>query len=209
MILKLRHGLKYYTINTALRSSYYELNDPLRFKNPRYCPLLSEKPHKFYEAWANLPSAIYEYIHYGITDDFRKSNLKYVLKTVSLAHKNHMTALGVPFGSSTLRLMKYPAQSTPKSGSIHLDFDFMTTVVGSMIVGKTDEYEFSYASKTFYGDIAQRHDPKFKALPHNGAYYRNADRYAIVVFTVPPNDFAITDTLTVSQYYELTQAIKY
>lgn len=181
-----------------------------RFSNPRYYPLGSEKPHEFYEDLKDNHAALYEYIHYGNPDAMPPS-LGRVFLAFAETHIRHMESLGIPYGSSTLRILKYPAQTTvPGVGSsLHKDFDFMTTIIAETVKRSAQTID-GYPLKSFYGNQAELYDPKrFPALIHSGRTYRAADRYAIVLFSVPPDDFMLTGDLSVADYYKLTQDVKY
>ncbi|CBA17837.1 hypothetical protein AHIS2_p030 [Acaryochloris phage A-HIS2] len=207
-IIQLKHGIPENDVKASLGFLKSFFKSSMRFlKN--YYPLGSERPHEFYQELRDKPTALYEYAHFSLEDDVGNSSVNRVFRAVALMHENHMISQGVPYGSSTLRLMKYPAQATEKGGSVHYDFDFMTTVIGDFVIG-VDREDFKVKPKTFYGDMANIYDPqRFKALLHGGDYYSDADRYTMVVFSVPPGDLVLNAELTVEAYYGLHQGVKY
>ena len=120
--------------------------------------------------------AIYEYFHLrestqAITRNSDLKNLPFSWTELysALCHraKQDYMLLGIPLGAVTMRLLHYPPQLMRENTGAHLDFDYLTYVVGSISPG---DDEATIPNKYMVGEMAQMHGDG-KATLHKAVSY--------------------------------------
>lgn len=187
-----------------------------------YRPFGSEAKYGNFLNPTPVRSSIYEYLHIRSTSfdhECEESSIVQLgaydcwIRLYAILRdraQQDFSLLGIPFGELTLRILHYPPQNTPSSFGRHLDFDYLTYVVGSMTSNRR-EVAVQHPNRYYIGEMAQilGHG---KATPHKGAHSPDKDRYSIVAFAVPPSDYPLNPTedpgiyfgeLTVGQYLNI------
>lgn len=162
-----------------------------------YYPFNYEHPQRAYPDYPQA-SKVYEYRHARLEDLEEWPEIAAVLHFHHTIHRVLMSADSYPECESVLRMLHYPPQ-TKVNGGTHKDFDYITTIAGSLACSAGGELAYTWP-KTFYGEVAEI-EGKHAAMPHAGETFTDRHRYAIVVFSAPPLSYRLKNGQTFEEYY--------